>query len=225
MGAAVRSILILVSMSAAAPALAQDEWQPPPVPPEPLPADFTALPAPAAPPPAAATAAPEGPPIPEPSPRAVWMRLSGGRRVEGRLLCRDDEYHWVDTEEGTIRVRIDDVESMTFVAPTAEETTPPSETPAHLPKRWDPRTFLTVTGAIVFGLTYLGSVGAIGEGSDDMHFAIPLVGPFAYSMAQNEDGELAGLHTFATFLQAGGLAMLVCGLVCSEPAPYVRAPE
>jgi hypothetical protein len=95
-----------------------------------------------------------------------------------------------------------------------------------LPRRWDPRPFLTISGSLLFGIVYLGALGGIEDGGEDgPHLAIPVLGPFAFAMAMQAGAEQAGLLTFASFLEAGGLAMLACGLACGPPEPVVRRPQ
>ena len=158
------------------------------------------------------------PPVAEARPRTVYLKLTGGRRIEGRLVGHDDDAHWIETADGVVRVRMADVATMS--------DTPPAATAASLPTRWDPRPFLTITGSILFGLAYLGAVSGIDDGGEDgFHLAIPILGPFAYAMVIGAGAEQAGLLTFACFLQAGGLAMLTFGIAGGPPAPFTSVPE
>ena len=157
------------------------------------------------------------PPVAEERPHLVYVELTGGRRTQGTLLGRDDEAHWIETADGVVRVRTADVAAMS--------DTPPAAT-AILPERWDPRPLLTIAGSILFGLAYLGAVSGIDDGGEDgLHLAIPVLGPFAFAMVVGTGAEQAGLLTFASFVQAGGLAMLTFGIVGGPPAPFTRLPE
>jgi hypothetical protein len=160
------------------------------------------------------------PPVPEARPRTVYVRMTGGRRVEGKLLGHDDDTHWIQSTGGVVRIRMSDVASMsdTPLAATAET--------APLPRRWDPRRFLLITGTVVFALSYVTAIAGIDDADEDgYHLAIPVVGPFAYAMVTGTTGEQSGLLTFGSFVEAAGLVMAIYGLVGPPPAPFIRTPE